>query len=91
MKEHKLRISMKQSTDSELVALAREGNKDAFGQLIERYTSMVKRIMMGKIAQKEIAQELVQETFLHAYLSLNHLRDDSRFKSWLYGIALNVF
>ncbi len=91
MKEHKLRISMEQSTDSELVALAREGNKHAFGQLIERYTSMVKRIVVGKIAQKEIAQELVQEIFLHAYLSLNHLRDNSRFKSWLYGIALNVY
>ncbi len=90
MKEHKPRISMEQSTDSELVALAHIGNKHAFGQLIERYTSMVKRIVMGKIAQQEIAQELVQETFLHAYLSLNHLRDDSRFKSWLYGIALNV-
>jgi RNA polymerase sigma factor (sigma-70 family) len=51
---------------------------------------MVKRIMLGKIANEEVARELVQETFLHAYLSLSHLRDDSRFKSWLYGIALNV-
>ena len=81
---------MEQSTDSELVALAREGDKHAFGQLIERYTQMVKYIVVGKVANEEIARELVQETFLHAYLSLNHLRDDSRFKSWLYGIALNV-
>jgi len=90
MKENASRGSMKQRTDSELVALAREGDKHAFGQLIERYTQMVKRIVIGKIANEEIAQELLQETFLHAYLSLSHLRDDSRFKSWLYGIALNV-
>ncbi len=81
---------MEQSTDNELVALAREGDKQAFGQLIERYSQMVKRIVIGKVSHEEIARELVQETFLHAYLSLSHLRDDSRFKNWLYGIALNV-
>ena len=81
---------MEHRTDSELVALAREGDKHTFGQLIERYTQMVKYIVVGKIVNEEIARELVQETFLHAYLSLGHLREDSRFKSWLYGIALNV-
>ena len=81
---------MEHRTDSELVALAREGDKHAFGQLIERYTQMVKYIVVGKVVNEEITRELVQETFLHAYLSLSHLRDDSRFRSWLYGIALNV-
>ncbi len=81
---------MEQSIESELVALARKGDKHAFGQLIERYTQMVKRVVIGKIANEEIARELVQETFLHAYLSLSHLREDMRFKSWLYGITLNV-
>jgi len=81
---------MEQSTDSELVVLTRIGDKHAFGQLIERYTQMVKRIVLGKVLHEETAHELMQEIFLHAYLSLSHLRDDSRFKSWLYGIALNV-
>jgi RNA polymerase sigma factor (sigma-70 family) len=81
---------MEQSTDSELVELARSGDKSAFGQLIERYTQMVKRIVLGKVSSQEIAHELVQEIFLHAYLSLDSLRDASRFKNWLYGIALNV-
>ena len=90
IKEHKLQFNMEQSTDSQLVALARKGDKHAFGQLVERYAQMVKRIAIGKIANEEIARELAQETFLHAYLSLSHLRDDLRFKSWLYGIALNV-
>ena len=81
---------MEHRADSELVALAQEGDKRAFGQLIERYTQMVKHIVVGKVVNEEIARELVQETFLHAYLSLSHLRDNSRFKSWLYGIALNV-
>ena len=52
---------MEQSTESELVALARKGDKHAFGQLIEHYTQMVKRITIGKIANEEIARELVDE------------------------------
>ncbi len=79
-----------EQTDSELVELTRSGDKSAFGQLIERYTQMVKRIVLGKVPSQEIARELMQEIFLHAYLSLNSLRDASRFKNWLYGIALNI-
>ena len=81
---------MTNKADSELVALARSGDKDAFGQLIERYQQMVRRIALGMVAQEEIARELAQEALLQAYLSLDHLRDISRFKSWLYGIVLNV-
>jgi RNA polymerase sigma factor (sigma-70 family) len=81
---------MTNKADSELVALARSGNKDAFGQLIERYQQMVRRIALGMVAHEEIARELAQEALLQAYLSLDHLRDSSRFKSWLYGIVLNV-
>jgi RNA polymerase sigma factor (sigma-70 family) len=81
---------MTNTTDTELVALARSGDKNAFGQLIERYQQMVKRIALGMIVDEEIARELAQEAVLQAYLSLDHLRDNTRFKSWLYGIVLNV-
>lgn len=79
-----------EKTDAELVALARSGDKDAFGQLIERYQLLVKRIAIGMVANDDIAQDLVQEAMLQAYLSLNHLQEDGRFKNWLYGIVLNV-
>jgi RNA polymerase sigma factor (sigma-70 family) len=88
--ELQARFVMTNKADSELVALARSGNKDAFSQLIERYQQMVRRIALGMVAHEEIARELAQEALLQAYLSLDHLRDISRFKSWLYGIVLNV-
>ncbi len=81
---------MKNKADTELVALARSGNKDAFSQLIERYQLMAKRIALGMIAREDIARELVQEAILETYLSLDHLRDNARFKGWFYGIVLNV-
>lgn len=79
-----------EKTDAELVALARTGNRDAFGCLIERYTQMVRRLTASMIADESIAREMAQEAMVQAYLSLDHLRDSARFKSWLYGITLNV-
>jgi RNA polymerase sigma factor (sigma-70 family) len=81
---------MDKRTDAELVRLARSGNKNAFGQLIERYQQMTRRIALGMVANDQVAKELAQEAMLQAYLSLDHLRDEARFKSWLYGIVLNV-
>jgi len=77
-------------TDAELVALARVGDKDAFGCLIERYERMVTRLASRMIANRSVARELAQEALVQAYLSLDHLRDAERFESWLYGITLNV-
>ncbi len=77
-------------TDAELVAKVREGDNEAFGYLVERYQQMVERIARKMIADDWIAHELAQESILQAYLSLKHLRDASRFKSWLYGITLNI-
>src|SRR5690349_5915377 len=81
---------MDQITDAELVAQARGGDKEAFGHLVERYQQMVERIARKMVAEEWIAHELAQEAILQAYLSLDHLRDPSRFKSWLYGITLNI-
>jgi RNA polymerase sigma factor (sigma-70 family) len=81
---------MEERPDSELVVQAQAGDKYAFGILIERYQQMVRRIAAGMVADKECARELAQEAILQAYLSLDHLRDITRFKSWLYGITLNI-
>ena len=81
---------MRERTDTELLAVTRDGNKDAFGYLVERYRPMTERIAQGMVGNAYIAQELGQEAMLQAYLSLDRLRNDGRFASWLYGITLNV-
>jgi RNA polymerase sigma factor (sigma-70 family) len=83
--------SLAEKTDSELVALSRNGDKDAFGLLAQRYQVIARRFAMRLVADDDAAQELAQEAMLQAYLSLDHLRDPARFKSWLYGIMLNVY
>lgn len=81
---------MSELSNSALLMLARNGDKDAFGELVERYQPMTERIALRMVVNPAIAQELAQEAMLEAYLSLDHLRDDTRFASWLYGITLNV-
>jgi RNA polymerase sigma factor (sigma-70 family) len=81
---------MDERGDAVLVALARAGDKAAFGLLIERYHPMARRVATGVVADGEVARELAQEAMLQAFLSLERLRDPERFQSWLYGIVLNV-
>jgi RNA polymerase sigma factor (sigma-70 family) len=81
---------VEEKTDSELVALARKGDKDAFGLLTERYQVIAQRFATRLLGNEDSAQDLAQEAMLQAYLSLNNLQDPARFKSWLCGIVLNV-
>jgi RNA polymerase sigma factor (sigma-70 family) len=77
-------------TDDQLVRAARSNDKAAFGLLIERYMSMVQHIAQRMVRDIDIAHELAQEAVLQAFLSLADLRSEERFRSWLYGISLNV-
>jgi RNA polymerase sigma factor (sigma-70 family) len=79
-----------EQSDPELILLARQGDKSAFGKLVLRYQPMAQRLARQMIGNEDLSQELVQDAMLQAYLSLEKLHDPMRFKSWLYGIVLNV-
>lgn len=76
--------------DAALVQLARGDNPQAFNQLMERYQAMALYLALHLVSHEEIARELVQEAMLQAFLSLDKLRDKTRFRSWFYGVVLNV-
>ena len=81
---------MSEQSDPELVYLALRGDKTAFDRLVLRYQPMAQHIANRTIGNEDLAQELVQDAMLQAYLSLKNLRDPECFRSWLYGIVLNV-
>ena len=81
---------MDKRPDRELVALARSGDREAFGQLVTRYQRMAAVIATRIVRDEDIAEEMAQEAMLKAYLSLKRLRDDTSFKSWLHGIVRHV-
>jgi RNA polymerase sigma factor (sigma-70 family) len=79
-----------EKTDNELIDLARQGDKEAFGVLTHRYLLPTRRLAMRLVSREDLAQDLAQEAVMQAYLSLDRLRQPERFKSWLYGIVLNL-
>lgn len=74
----------------ELIARARRGDEEAFRLIFERYTRPVISFIFYMVNQRELAEELAQETFLRAYRDMGSLRDEERLPAWLFGIARNV-
>ena len=77
-------------TDAVLVHQSLDGNKKAFSQLVTRHLPRVQRVLLAAVRHAEDVDDLLQETFLQAYLSLDSLRDPSRFRAWTCGIGLNL-
>lgn len=77
-------------SDEHLVQCARNGDKDAFGQLVVRHYETVCQLANRLVRDEDMTRQLVQEAVLQAYLSLDRLQKDAAFKSWLCGIALNL-
>lgn len=74
--------------DSELVAAARRGERDAFTALVDRHyprTRAVARALAG-----DDGDDVAQEAVLQAFLGLGLLREPARFGAWLAGIAANL-
>jgi RNA polymerase sigma-70 factor, ECF subfamily len=75
--------------DAELVARARAGDADAFRSLVERHGRAVFRLAYRMTGNEHDAEDVVQETFLKAYRSLERFEERSRFSSWLHRVAAN--
>lgn len=74
--------------DAKLVLLAQDGNRAAFGELYARHAALVKGIIQ-RVNQAE-CDDIAQETFLVAFLTIRRLRKPESFTSWLWGITMNV-
>lgn len=75
--------------DQELVELAQKGDKKAFNLLVVRYQNRVAGLLTRYIPRDDIP-DIVQETFIKAYRSLESFRGESAFYTWLYRIAVNT-
>src|ERR1044071_5380785 len=78
------------NSSGEIIALARRGDDDAFRLIFERYARPIISFIYDMVGQRDLAEELTQETFVRAYKNLSGLRDDTKLSTWLFGIAKNV-
>ncbi|MGH7388112.1 MAG: bifunctional nuclease domain-containing protein [Candidatus Rokuibacteriota bacterium] len=77
-------------TDALLVRRVLAGDKPAFGQLVDRHRPEAVRLARHLLRGAPDAEDVAQEAFLHAFLSLARLRSHERFRGWLLGIVLNL-
>ena len=77
-------------SDEELVQRARDGDRDAFRELVERYQRKIASLALGVLRDREDALDVVQETFARAYQSLGGFKGDAGFYTWVYRIAMNL-
>jgi RNA polymerase sigma-70 factor (ECF subfamily) len=76
--------------DETLVLQSQNGDPAAFAELIRKHQRMIHSLtyrMTGSLAD---AEDLAQETFLHAYRHIGSYRGTSKFSTWLYRIAINA-
>src|SRR5687768_16933739 len=83
------RRSIERVTDEELVLLARQGDPDAFDQLVARHQSAVFRAALAALRVREDAEEAAQDTFVRAWNALGRFRGESSFRTWILRIAWN--
>ncbi len=77
--------SFADSSDAELVALAGQGDRAAFGELVRRHQGSTQRFARRLAGDPELAADLTQEALVQAFLSLGSSRDPARFRGWLCG------
>ena len=75
--------------ESVLVSQAREGDTQAFGQLVRRYEGKIFRLAQHVTQNREDAEDVLQETFMKAYEHLDQFKGDSKFYTWIVRIAVN--
>src|SRR5580704_5048573 len=75
------------TSDAELITASRNGNREAFGQIVRKYQSMISGLIYAACGDLHRSEDIAQETFISAWKSLSGLRDAAKLPGWLCQIA----
>jgi RNA polymerase sigma-70 factor (ECF subfamily) len=76
-------------SEQQLIAAAKTGRTDPFGELCQRYGKKVFRVVHRMMRNREDAEDATQECFLNAFVHLKDFEGRSQFSTWLTRIAIN--
>ncbi|MFW6174651.1 MAG: RNA polymerase sigma factor [Chloroflexota bacterium] len=80
---------MTQSDEQHLIELARDGDLDAFNELVARYRNLVFSAVLRMVRNHATAEDIAQEAFISAYRNIKGMRGDN-FRAWVLRIARNA-
>src|SRR5208282_2733280 len=75
--------------DRELVRQAQNGNEPAFEELVRRHQQRVLALVGGILRRREDVEDVAQQVFLKAFVSLKRFDQRAAFSTWLYKITVN--
>jgi RNA polymerase sigma-70 factor (ECF subfamily) len=85
------RVSAIQPTDEELLARVADGDRDAFGDLYQRYARAVLGLAIRRLGDRGRAEDAVQEAFASVWRAArSYRRDRGPVAPWLYAVARNA-
>ena len=90
MESDRMHVDCRESTESDLVVAAREGDWEAYAELIRRHQSAVRTCLAVRLDQPHEAEDLAQEAFVTAFRKLNEFDADRPFGPWVRSIAFNL-
>ena len=76
--------------DADVVALAQQGRERAFRELVRRYERPVFSLIYRMVRDRELAEDLAQDTFIKVLNHIDRYRPEFKLSSWLFKIANNV-
>lgn len=79
-----------QLSDIELVKRAQKGDTEAFSELVRKYQTVVYNLAYRFMRDKDLAEDMAQESFVKAYKHLSGFRGDCAFATWLYRVTCTV-
>jgi RNA polymerase sigma factor (sigma-70 family) len=83
-------ISAVPQNDAELVVASLSGDRDAFGQIVSRYQSLVCSLAYSATGSLSQSEDLAQDTFVTVWKQLRELREPEKLRAWICGIARNL-
>jgi RNA polymerase sigma-70 factor (ECF subfamily) len=82
--------SYRQTDDNELIKASINGDKSAFGEIVDRYRKLVARTVKGMLGDSVFAEDIGQEVFIKLYYSLSDFRGEAKLSTYIQKIAVNL-
>lgn len=83
-------LDLRNLPDADLVALAQEGREAAYRELVRRYERPVFSLIFRMVRDREVSEDLAQDTFIKVLNHIDKYRPEFKLSSWLFKIANNV-
>lgn len=76
--------------EAALIAALRDGDESAFAELVDRHTPAMLRVARGYVPSREIAEDVVQETWIALLKGIGSFEGRSSLRTWLFTVLINI-